>query len=939
MRTKSSSMFNWSSQGDFDIIVLVETWLNSDFFDFEFFNPNMYQVYRKDRDATKTGLSRGGGVLIAVKRTLCSSLYLLLNADTLLDQLCVKISGPTGSIYVCTSYIPPNSSYDLYAAHVNNILELQALFNNTDNHLCYLGDFNLNKVIWSSMSDVLMPTNINSSTEIYVIDSILSIDLVQINSFLNSLNNILDLIFVSKNFKYNLSECLCPISPSGLHHVPLVLQFEFYEFANSLPQKNLFNFRQCNFDLLNSILLDINWSEMFLNRSVTDCYALFKSKLYSICTENIPSCKPYVYKLPWYTKGLKKLKNLRNKNMKLFKSTHSYHYQLLYVRYMREFNFLNKFLYNQYVLRIEGNIKSNPKSFWHFIQSKRDGSSIPTSTHYNGTQSYTIDDTVNLFADYFKSNYVSDSLVFDNSILNNVDSCVDLGSMVLSHEEILNALSQLKISVKVDIDGISSILLNKCALSLSFPLREIFNLSLNSGTFIDCWKMASITPVFKSGSRNDISNYRPISKLSNISKLFEILVNNRLFFLLKRHICPEQHGFFAGRSTVSNLSVFSRFCISSFDSGHQVDVIYTDFSKAFDKVSHAVLLAKLSKMGFHSNLLNWIRSYLLNRVCFVVINGCKSYHFIASSGVPQGSVLGPLLFSLFINDICKCFHFVKFLLFADDLKLFYNIASLSDAIRLQSDLNNLLSWSLTNCLPLNINKCFAMTFMKCINHIAFSYSLSGTFLQKVNTIKDLGVIFDSKFTFNNHIDYIIPKAYSMLAFVRRNSSEFSDPFTLTCLFNAFVRSRLEYASFIWSPFYITHSNRLEKVQKSFTRFALRLLNFDQSLPSYDSRLLLLGLKSLDSRRKIQSLLFIHDLVSGHIDCDQLLQLINFSFPARLLRHYNLFHLQIHRTLYSSNEPISRALSLYNELSSCNNNLDIFSSKFSFKNFLKSLFLI
>lgn len=154
-------------------------------------------------------------------------------------------------------------------------------------------------------------------------------------------------------------------------------------------------------------------------------------------------------------------------------------------------------------------------------------------------------------------------------------------------------------SMQTDVDGLSSFLLKNCS-AFAYPLLLIFNKSLERGEFIDAWKVTHITPTFKSGNKNNISNYRPISKLSTVSKLFEYIVKQKIYFAVNRLITINQHGFMAGRSTVTNLAVFSEYCLSAFNNRSQVDTVYTDFSKAFDKVSHSILISKLSSMGFHS---------------------------------------------------------------------------------------------------------------------------------------------------------------------------------------------------------------------------------------------------------------------------------------------------------------------------------------------------
>lgn len=205
LRTKSNTIHRFSTEELYDVIVIVETWLNADFYEGEFFDLNLYDVFRKDRDSAKTGCLRGGGVLIAVRRKFRAFSVKLNSDDSLLDQLCVCIKGSKayGSLYLITSYIPPNSNFDLYKAHVDNIASL-VVDNLNDDHLCVLGDFNLCNVRWCSDSNNsdLLPNNIVTNHETYFVDSLLSLNLKQINCFPNNLNRLLDLIFVTDNINF-----------------------------------------------------------------------------------------------------------------------------------------------------------------------------------------------------------------------------------------------------------------------------------------------------------------------------------------------------------------------------------------------------------------------------------------------------------------------------------------------------------------------------------------------------------------------------------------------------------------------------------------------------------------------------------------------------------------------------------------------------------------
>lgn len=216
---------------------------------------------------------------------------------------------------------------------------------------------------------------------------------------------------------------------------------------------------------------------------------------------------------------------------------------------------------------------------------------------------------------------------------------------------VMRALLALKPSFSPGPDGIPASVSINCRETLAPLLCFIFNLSISSCLFPTAWKMAWLFPVFKKGCRNNVNHYRGISLLNAGIKVFESILRHFLMFVYRSYVSPQQHGFMPGRSTTTNLMQFVSSCSSCLNSFGQVDVVYTDFKAAFDRVPHALLLAKLDKLGISHNLVLWLESFLCSRVYCVKINSCFSDVFSCSSGAPQGSVLSPLLFLLFINDV------------------------------------------------------------------------------------------------------------------------------------------------------------------------------------------------------------------------------------------------------------------------------------------------
>ena len=300
----------------------------------------------------------------------------------------------------------------------------------------------------------------------------------------------------------------------------------------------------------------------------------------------------------------------------------------------------------------------------------------------------------------------------------------------------------------------------------------------------------------------DIINFRPISIICYFCKALEILLHEFIYHNISNKLSVFQHGFMKGRSTTTNIICVTQFIAESFNMQSQTDMIYTDFSKAFDRLDHNLITHKLSAFGLFDSLVNLFKSYLSNRTQYVVSSGFKPVEYLATSGVPQGSILCPLLFNIFLNDIVEVID-VNCLIYTDDLKIFTTVGNLNDCLRLQNNLNKLNDWCEANKLPLNAEKCNIMTFSLKTAHIIFDYNLNNVNLKCPTTFRDLGVIFGQKLTFAAHMNAIVLEVNRTYGFIVRNCREFINPDTIKLLYFTFVRSKLEYASSVWAPHYST----------------------------------------------------------------------------------------------------------------------------------------
>ena len=318
---------------------------------------------------------------------------------------------------------------------------------------------------------------------------------------------------------------------------------------------------------------------------------------------------------------------------------------------------------------------------------------------------------------------------------------------------------------------------------------------------------------------------------------------------------------------------------------------------------------------FNSKLLEWISSYLSDRFQKVVFNNELSDTLKVTSGVPQGSHLGPILFNIFINDLPTVISHSSILMYADDVKLFLSYSDYNCQRLLQEDLVALETWCEYNLMRLNLGKCKCMSFFR-RPRIISSYSLIGSRLEFVNSFVDLGILMDPKLNFINHINATISKARSSLGFVKRWCKEFNDPFTTKTLFVSLVRPVLEFGCVIWTPYYESHIMHLESVQKQFLLFALKSFNWNPilNLPSYNSRLKLLNIPPLSCRRTMLSVVFMIKLINGDIDSSFLLSRINFHIPSRNLRMFAPIKMNNYRSNFLNNNPFMLMCKHFNDLS-------------------------
>ena len=404
-----------------------------------------------------------------------------------------------------------------------------------------------------------------------------------------------------------------------------------------------------------------------------------------------------------------------------------------------------------------------------------------------------------------------------------------------------------------------------------------FNLSLSTSQVPHQWKEGYITPVYKKSSRNSASNYRPISLTSTLSRLLEKIICNILISHLSSHnlISSSQHGFLPHRSSSTQLLGALQDWINGYNNEKQTSAVYTDISKAFDTVSHPKLLEVIKSYGIGQQLYKWIESFITNRKQFVRINESFSNPMPVLSGIPQGSVIGPLLFLLYMDDVTKVVSKLTTVsLFADDAKFYSH-----DSEDLQASLNNVCLFFETRQLTLAKEKCEHIFFGKIKETVDFS--LSGQTISQTSLIKDLGVFISSDLKWESHTNHLKLRASQRCYLILRSFSS-KNVWTLLQTFKTFVRPILEYGSVIWSSNCSKGIRSIEGVQRYFTRKIFRRCGIPYS--SYADRLHKLNLKTLEYRRKEFDIIMVYKIVHNLVDVPFCKYFKFYSTPYSTRRH-------------------------------------------------------
>ena len=659
----------------------------------------------------------------------------------------------------------------------------------------------------------------------------------------NGSQSTIDLVFASNHIKVNSCETLPPLCNSD--HYGVLTQIELRSSINqpSCKGRLVWRYNYADWCLASNIIENTNWDLLFSEDNIELSWTSWKQRFMLIMKECIPNTTLRSRRnLPWLNKQLIQAMKRRNKLFKQAKISGDFSkYKVARNKTLQQLRSAK----HAYLAQLN---PRDPKSFWKtvkFLNKKQ--KSIPTLSQGEIVASTSIDKT-KMLNKFFCSCFNTDFPPLTSKCIQHQSNPIQ-ESLLCTEDEVHQLLLSLDVSKSNGPDGILPTMLKHTAGSITSSLTKVLNLSIRLGQLPSQWKQSLIVPIPKTSSADSPSCYRPISLLPVVSKILE----RHICDLLQDHlqslnfISDKQWGFQEGRSTVTALIKCTDDWLKELEVGNDICAVFFYFRKAFDLVPHEPHFQKLSSLNLDDCILNWLHDYLCNRLQAVIVDGDESENSSVLSGVPQGSVLGPLLFLIYINDLTNVVvhRNSNVNMFADDVLLYHTISCPDDYLDAQHSISTIEHWSSDNHLQLNALKCKCMTISRKKEPITPLHDLvlnNGT-LEKVQSYKYLGLLLTVDLSWSSHIASICLKARKILGLLYRRFYGNVNQDVLKQLYLSLVRPHLEYGCHVWKPHLENDKRELEKVQKFACRIATA--HWDDS---YDNLLHLLNLQPLQERR-------------------------------------------------------------------------------------------
>lgn len=840
--TKCSNLADFISKNDVKIVAVTESHLIPCISNASIAIPH-YDVLRNDVSGT------------VQKHGVCVYIHRDLNVDSvscpMKNVLVFRLT--KYNVFVAVVYRPPSYS------NVENQELIEVLDDVVrDRETIVIGDFNLPGISWDSQ--MYGHTNQGSPMEKQFVDTF---NLLGLTQWITGVTfprsgNTLDLLLTTELDRVGDVSVEPPFP--GSDHCTIVYDyvFEVQSMVDTTVSNRLL-WHKGNYSKLSSALSLVDWEYELAYLNSCQSFNRFKFIVSDLVKECVPCKPPAPDKIspPWQVRPPGDLVRRRQEAWSNYKAAR-HHFGR---RSPAASEALGAFsVINRCCLRFSAQSQSNyennlvedwkeaPKLLHSYVRSKKSAPvTVGPLRSPDGCMCTDPKDMTECLASAFSSVYCSDTPQAQEAHQKSEDL---IPPLTISQDEVEALLSNIDGSSAMGPDELHPLMLKNCAKIISYPMYVIFSRSLSEGIVPEAWKTSTVVPIYKKGNRYDPLNYRPISLTSICCKTMERLICRHITgFLEERNILSDhQFGFRSGRSTVEQLLLVYEEVSRCVDSDRLVDVVLFDYSKAFDVVRHQILLTKLHSIGIQGDILKWVEQFLTNRLMQVSVKDQKSRPRQVTSGVPQGSVLGPLLFLIYINHIASKLK-SSFKIFADDLKIYASVDRREPMLtqdeyekQVQSDIDILYHTSESWGLHMNSDKCAVLRFSRGLRDTPRAhYTINGRCLPTPPSHGDLGVIVDDTLKFHEHIDSLTQKVaglcHSFLkAFVCRS------PKLMLFLLTTHIRPVLEYGSCLWHTGFVGDSRKLERIQRRWTKRVEGL----RDLP-YSDRLRELGLYSIQGR--------------------------------------------------------------------------------------------
>lgn len=823
-----------------DIILITESWCHSEitnsFLDLPGFELN--GDLRTDRCDTHHGI--GGGLLVYSSPEVKILPRDKNGQDDLFNQFCsfdIMTEGDTLTIVLV--YRSPNSTAE-------NNERLLKLVQDSPTNVILVGDFNFPGIDWKAETA-------SSKTGRSFLDACRERGFDQMVAEPTHIKgNILDLVLTDK------VDGIISVETGGRlgrsDHEILLVEVEVKRNQTDSQRKTP-NWGRADWDSMRAAMGEVEWEREMKDMTADQAWVALKNKITQLVEDYVPQrVMRTAGRPPWMSTEL--LRSIRKKRRlwKNFKRSPTAENKEIYAKEEKRVHKEIRKAKKKTEQNLAGD-KENQKKFYKYLKGKTRSRTGVGPLVEEGRKITDDMETADVLNRYFGS-------VFQQEDCSNIPK--PTGIPVKSKctgsnfrpSLVKQKIRKLKTNSAPGPDGITPRMLKELVEEVAGPLSIIFTKSLREKCVPEDWRIANVTAIFKKGQKSKSENYRPVSLTSVPGKLMESILKDTMLSHLQRNklIRQTQHGFMASKSCTTNLLTFLEVATRAVDEGRSLDVIYLDFAKAFDLVPRSRLIAKMKAHGFGGELLEWVEAWLTDRKQCVVVNGKKSQWVPVTSGVPQGSILGPILFTIFINDLDEeVENLVSLLLkFADDTKVGKVVEDEEDRAALQAALDKLCSWADKWGMRFNQGKCKVLHIGR--NNPQFEYSMNGARLDTTDEEKDIGVMITNNLKPGRQCEQAAGKAMSVLGQVLRAFS-YRDKTVLPRIYKQYIRPHLEFAVQAWAPWNRGDIEKLEMVQKKMVKNVTGLKG-----KTYEERMVELEMESLEDRRKKLDLIQTYKIV-------------------------------------------------------------------------------